>query len=293
MQESVQPNILKGSLYALAGFFCMAIFGVLTKMAYANSSALWVSFITYFFGTICLVPYVAVKGLSFLKSEHYGYLIGRAVFGTMASFLYMLSMHYIPLVNATLLFNTAPIFIPFLAIFWVRAVISKQIWLAVFIGFIGILVIIKPTESIFTHAGNFIGLASGICLAIAYFIMKLLTGSDPPVRIIFYYLGLGTVLQLPLLFFAGQFPNWDSFLLSVLCGIVMVIAQILLVEGYKFAEASQIGIYQYSSVVFVGIIDWLIWDIVPPLSNLFGVLLVAIAGIIIIRSGNLAPKTHK
>lgn len=52
-----------------------------------------------------------------------------------------------------------------------------------------------------------------------------------------------------------------------------------------YAKAAQIGIYQYSSVVFVGLLDWLFWGVIPSSVDAVGVLLVAIAGIIIIRSG--------
>jgi drug/metabolite transporter (DMT)-like permease len=283
-------HILKGSLFALAAFFCMAVFGVLTKIAYQNGSAIWVSFITYFSGTLILIPFILKGGIESLKSNHYPYLIGRAVFGTAASFLYMLSLHYIPLVNATLLFNTAPIFIPFLAIYWIRAHISKTVWAAIALGFLGIIVIIRPTAEIFTQSGNLIALASGLSLAIAYFQIKLLAGSDPGARIIFYYLGIGALMQLPLLLFAGPLPALDSCLISVACGVVMVLAQFALVEAYLFADASQVGVYQYSSVVFVGLIDWLIWNQVPSKLDLLGVLLVMIAGTMIIYSGNMINK---
>jgi len=156
--------------------------------------------------------------------------------------------------------------------------------MAVLIGFIGVIIIIKPTESIFTQPGNFIGIFSGISLAIAYLMMKVLTSTDPGIRIIFYYLGIGTLLQIPLLFFSDSLPTLESSFYSILAGIFLLIAQMTLVTGYKYAQASQIGIYQYSSVVFVGIIDWLLWNTVPNEGEIIGALLVAIAGIIVIRS---------
>lgn len=279
----VAPNILKGSLLGLGAFFCMAVFGIFTKIALAGGSAFWVSFIAYLSGALLLLPF-AVKDL---KSNHTIFLIGRAVFGTAASFLYTISMHYIPLVNGTLLFNTAPLFIPLLATVFLKDKVGKSIWLAVLIGLIGVIVIIKPTESIFTQPGNFIGLFSGISLAIAYLLMKVLTATDPGTRIIFYYLGIGTLLQIPLLFFV-DLPNIESISYSILAGISLLAAQLALVTGYKYAEASQIGIYQYSSVVFVGLLDWLLWNILPTGTEIIGALLVAIAGIIVIR-GNTKP----
>lgn len=284
----MSSNIAKGSLFALAAFLCMAVFGILTKIALEHSSVIWVSFITYLTGALVLVPYIARQGVAYLTSAHYPYLIGRAVFGTMASFLYTIAIHYIPLVNGTLLFNTAPIFIPILTVLFLKARVARGIWLAVAIGFVGIIFIIKPTEAIFTQPGNLIGLASGIFLATAYLLMKLLTGTDPGIRIIFYYLGIGTLIQLPLLLMAGPLPPADGVLYAVLGGITLMSAQLLLIKGYTYAEASQIGVYQYASVVFVGILDWMLWDVIPSKWDLVGILFVTLAGVVIIRSGRRA-----
>jgi drug/metabolite transporter (DMT)-like permease len=280
------PDILKGSLYALAAFFCMALFGIFTKLSLQSSSVFWVSFIAYLTGTLLLFPFIAQRGLADLKSECYPYLLGRALFGTAASFCYTIAIHYIPIVNGTLLFNTAPLFIPLLATLFLKDKIGKYTWIAVLLGFIGVIIIIKPTEAILTQPGNLIGLLSGIFLAIAYLLMKLLTRTDPGIRIIFYYLGIGTLLQIPLLFFVETQLSMEGVFYAILSGACILAAQMALVTGYKYAQASQIGIYQYSSVVFVGLIDWMIWGAIPSGGDLIGALLVAIAGIIVIRSGN-------
>jgi drug/metabolite transporter (DMT)-like permease len=268
----------------------MAVFGIFTKIALEGGSAFWVSFIAYLTGTLLLVPrFFGQKGFADLKSEHYPYLFGRAIFGTIASFAYTISMYYIPIVNGTLFFNTAPLFIPLLAMLFLKDKVGKNTWFAVLIGFIGVIIIIKPTEAIFTQPGNLIGILSGISLAVAYLLMKLLTKTDPGTRIIFYYLGIGTLLQIPLLFFV-HLPSLRSIIYAVFAGILLLAAQMALVTGYKYAKASQIGIYQYSSIVFVGLIDWLLWNTIPTWGEVVGALLVAIAGIIVIRSDKVPQK---
>lgn len=276
-------RILKGSLFALFAFFCMAVFGILTKVALQSGSVIWVSFLTYLAGALLLSFITFPKGLRSIQSNRYSYLIGRAVFGSVASFLYTISIQYIPIVNGTLLFNTAPIFIPILALIFLKAHLTKNIWLAVVVGFIGIVVMIRPTEAIFTQAGNLIGLASGISLAVAYLLMKLLTSTDPGYRIIFYYLTIGMLIQIPLLFFANGLPPFESCFYSFLAGIVLAVAQFGLVKAYQYAEASQVGIYQYTTIIFVGLIDWLLWGSVPNSWDLLGIFLVAVAGMIIIK----------
>jgi drug/metabolite transporter (DMT)-like permease len=281
---------MKGSLYALLAFFCMAVFGILTKLALQEGSVFWVSFVVYLAGSLGLAPFIAAKGPAYLKSQQYVLLVSRAVLGTLASFCYTLAIQYIPIVNGTLLFNTAPLFIPLLSILFLKTKIKKSTWLAVLIGFIGIIVIIKPTEAIFTQTGNLIGIISGISLAIAYLIMKELTATDPGMRIIFYYLGIGTLLQIPALFFS-EWPTLESSQYAIGGGLMLLAAQMSLVTAYKYASASEVGVFQYASVAFVGLLNWFLFGSIPTGADIFGILLVTIAGIIIIRAGNGKIRT--
>lgn len=276
------PNILKGSLLAILAFFFMAVFGILTKTACEYGDPIWVSFITYCVAFLSTAILISPQGFATLRSQKYPYLIARGGIGTIASFLYMISMHYIPIVNSTLLFNTAPIFIPFISILFLKVVVPRNIWYAVLIGFIGIVIIIKPGPSILTDPGNLIGLASGISLAIAYLIMKFLTATETGLRILFYYFLIGVLIQIPLLAFAQTPVSYTLIGYASLCGIVLMLAQVGLVRAYIYATASEVGVYQYSSVVFVAIVEWLIWAKAPDLLDCAGFILVAIAGIFII-----------
>jgi len=275
-----------GSFYALLAFFCMALFGILTKIALKEGSPLWVSFISYIAGAMLLLPYIARAEFGYLASNNYSFLFGRAFFGTLASFLYTLSIKSIPVVNGTLLFNTAPIFIPVLGTLFFQTKIAKSIWVAVSFGFLGVIVIIKPTAAIFTQTGDLMGIASGLSLAIAYLLMKRLVATDPVIRIIFYYLALGAVLQAPWLYLEETTPAFKSILYAISGGVALLTAQILLANAYRYALASEVGIYQYTSVIFVGLLSWLLWGIVPPTRDLIGIVLVIIAGVVIIRGGN-------
>lgn len=283
------PHILKGSILALLAFFFMAVFGVFTKVATEYGDPIWVSFITYLIASLGTGLFMLPQGLAGLKSQHYRYLIARAVIGTSASFLYMISMRYIPIVNSTLLFNTAPIFIPLLTVSVLKISIHKSIWIAVIIGFIGILVIIKPGSDLLTDPGNLIGLLSGFALAVAYLIMKFLTSTDTGMRIIFYYFTIGMLMQIPLLWFTNQSLSFDAFFFAALSGVMLMLAQICLVRAYLYAAASQVGVYQYASVVFVALIEWIVWSRTPDLLDCIGFILVSVAGIFIIFSSG--PKS--
>jgi drug/metabolite transporter (DMT)-like permease len=121
--------------------------------------------------------------------------------------------------------------------------------------------------------------------------MKSLSGTDPNIRIIFYYLGIGTLMQIPALFFVGEFPSFLSCIYAIFGGLWLLAAQLVLVAAYSYAGASQIGIYQYMSVIFVGVFDWLLWNSVPTIGELVGVVLVTLAGVIVIKNGRINLHT--
>lgn len=282
------PHIIKGSLFAIFAFFCMATFGVLTKIASSSTDPIWVSFITYCAAAFTTFLFILPQGKAGIKSTRYRYLFARGLIGTSASFLYMLSMHYIPIINSTLLFNTAPIFIPILTVCALQIRIPKRTWLAVSIGFIGILVIIRPHGDILTEPGNLIGLASGLALAIAYLIMKYLTATETGLRIIFYYFCTGVLMQIPLLWLPNKIPSLEGFLIAACCGLTLMTAELSIIHAYRYATASAVGVYQYCAVVFVAIYGWLLWGQSPGILDLIGMILVSVAGIFIITSKSTA-----
>jgi drug/metabolite transporter (DMT)-like permease len=279
-------QLTKGSLLALLAFFFMALFGIATKYATIDTSKIWVSFISYLVAVIILLPYVLTKGISFFKTNHPGLHFLRGSIGTAASFSYMLSLQQIPLANATLLFNTAPLFIPMMAYFWLKEKLTPLILASTLIGFFGVILILHPQGSLLTQSGDLLGLASGLFLAVAYLSIKVLTKTDSRQLIIFNYFLIGTLLQIPLLFFGGEFPHVIPCLFAIVAGIFLVLAQIALVWAYQLAPANQVGVFQYSSVIFVGIFEWLFLGTIPTWVTLLGMLIVMAAGLIIIRSSH-------
>jgi drug/metabolite transporter (DMT)-like permease len=89
------------------------------------------------------------------------------------------------------------------------------------------------------------------------------------------------------LYWAGPFPDFNGVCFAIGGGISLALMQAFLANAFLHGETSKIGIFQYVSIVFVGIFDWIFWRVVPPAYTFLGVVLVVIAGIIIIRTNKL------
>ncbi|PJD97009.1 MAG: hypothetical protein CK425_04405 [Parachlamydia sp.] len=287
MPANAPPNLFKGMLFVIIAFFFMACFGAFTKAATLSGDPLWVSFIMYTTGLLMLCGIVLYKGYAILVTNRFKYLVGRALFGVISTFFYMLSVKYIPLIDATLFFNTTPLFIPILAIFMLGDHVDRNTWLSILLGFIGIVIIMHPSLQSLKHLGDILGICSGIFLAIAFIFVKVLIQTEPPARINFYFFLLSVLVQIPFLYWAGPFPDFKGICFAICGGASLALMQAFLANAFLHGEASKIGIFQYVSIVFVGIFDWVFWGVVPPAYTFLGVILVVIAGIIIIRTNKL------
>lgn len=291
-----REKMFKGSLFMTIGFFFVAITSGFIKAALASTSILWVIFITYLFAAIIQFSLNLPKGIHFLKTQRPLGHIARVGFGAFATLLYTYSIDHISLLNATLLFNTAPLFIPLFAMFMVKTRVPLKIWGSLFFGFIGVIFILKPDLSVFHNPGNLIGLASGIFQGLTFIIVKMLTKTEPVSRINFYFFFGSSLILAPLIYFFSELPPLQGWIWSLCAGVMSFFAQYFIVKAYDYAEVSHIGAFQYTSVVFAGIIGWIFWDQRPSIFDLIGVFFVILGGILAITLYHLkTPKSfpHK
>ena len=239
----------------------------------AGATVEWIVFIQY---STCLLicSLIAYKNnFRDLKTNKLKLHIVRGVTGVLAFTCCVIAISKIPLVNASLLNNTTPLFIPIISLIFLRNKIDEMIWWGILTGFIGIIFILRPTADQLLKEGDLFGLSSGILLAIAYVALKILTKTESFVTILFYYSLIATVLSLP---FAVN--NWsDPPLLIWICGIstgIFFITYLYLLQyAYRFVEAVKLSPFNYSIVVFTGIFDWLFFSHVPDLFSIIGIIL--------------------
>jgi len=286
-----QEKMLQGSLYMTLGFFFVAVFGAFLKAGNALTSSLWVTFIAYGFACVIQFFFNLNKGFAFLKTKRPWGHCARIVFGAFSTLLYAYSIKHIPLLNATLLYNTAPLFVPIFAIFILGSKVPLKIWVSLVFGFIGVVMILHPDLTLLKKPGNLIGLSSGIFQAMTFIIVKALTSTEPVQRINFYFFLGSAIILGPLAYFFAETPPLESVLWSLCAGVVSFFAQYFIVKAYSCADASDIGAFQYTSVVFAGLIGWLVWDNIPSIYDLIGMGIVMLGGILAISLYHL--KTTK
>jgi drug/metabolite transporter (DMT)-like permease len=288
---SHQPQrLLLGAAFIVAGELCFATMGVGIRIVSEELSNAMVVFGRNMIGLLILAPWLLRRGLADVRTQVPGLHLLRAVAGVSAMYCFFYAIAKMPLAEAMLLKLTAPVFMPLIAMLWLHEQVTALLWVALGIGFAGVVLILDPQPG---GAGGIlagispvalIGLAGGVLAALAKVTVRRLSRSEPPARIVFYFaLIAGAISAVPLLW-DWQTPSPAALLWIMAIGGCATLGQLALTRGLSLAPASRMGAFGYSAVIFGAAYGWLLWDEPVTLAVLGGSLLIAVAGILASRA---------
>ena len=279
-----------GVLYGIASVACFAMM---------DASVKWldmfpvgqVLFSRFFFGLIpilMLVPRGEFK--TFYKTSRPKLHAFRAITGTLAIIALFIALREIPLADVVSLTFGGPIFVTLGSIFFLSEKVGIRRWLAVLIGFFGMLLIVKPAyeELNIYYIFPIIFCIFFACVALS---IRSLSSTEPNYRIALYFSLLSMIVGLLTLPFGWVMPNKFEFFLLIFTGLVGSIANILLTVSLRYAEASLVTPTKYLNLVFAILLGYFIWSEIPKLLTLVGAGLIIISSVIIfMRESELKKK---
>ena len=194
----------------------------------------------------------------------------------------------------TLTFSS-PFFIVILSIILLSEKIGIYRWSAVVIGFVGVVMIMKPTSEIFSFYSIF-PILTAIAWAFSVIILKFIKGNHSTAKIQLYTLIFNVIGGLILFFVTTghvEIKNFKDFILMTMTGILGGTAAILFIYSYRLISASKIASFEYLGIPSSFILGWIFFN-EAPWSQLFpGVFVIIFAGMIIIWRDNVKPKSIK
>lgn len=276
-------DLTRGALYALGGAAAFACMSALIKVAGAGLPNPVIVFFRNLFALVVLVPWLAAhrgNGVS-LKTRRPGMHLLRATTGLGAMYCFFFAISQLPLASAVLLNYSQPLFLPFIAWLWIGERPPARIYPAVTLGFIGVILILKPGMGWVGPAG-LIGLSAGVLAATAMASIRRMSNTEPTVRIVLYFSILATLVSaLPAALY-WQTPNTEQWLALAGAGIAATAGQLLLTHAYTLAPAAHIGALIYTAVLFAALIGWMVWHENPDLLSAVGGLTVILAASIVV-----------
>lgn len=241
-----------------------------------------VVFFRNLFGLIALAPWIVRHGWSSLGTRRPWGHMARAAAGLAAMYCYFFALAHLTLGEAVLLNYTMPLFIPFIAWWWLGERVAPKLWGAIAIGFLGIVLILKPGLALFSPV-SLVGLAAGMLGATAMVGIRRLTRTEPAYRIVFYFSLLATIVSAVPLLWSWQMPRPGLWLPLLAIGALATVAQVLMTRAYAEAPAAAVGPFIYATVVFAALFGWGLWGEGVDLISLVGAIFVCVAGVATIR----------
>lgn len=221
-------------------------------------------------------------GLAALRPVNRKAHVARAALVVTGSFLFITGLRYLPLAEAISVAFAGPLFITVLASLMLGETVGWRRWSAVLVGFIGVLVIIRPTGEAAQWAAIF-PLAASFTGAFRDILTRLLSARETSVALLFYT-STGVVLAgLSTAPFGWQPVAAADIWLFALGGTLIGGAHFFMIECYRLAEAALVAPFKYSTVIWAALLGFLIWGDVPDGWSITGVTIVVASGLYILR----------
>ena len=276
---------------------CFSIMDICVKWLdyYPVGQVLFLRFFIGFIPIFFIIP--KEKIFSFYKTSRPGLHAFRAVSGALAIIALFLGLRELPLADVVSLTFGGPIFVTIASIFFLSERVGIKRWAAVFLGFLGMLLIVQPafTDVNYYYITPIVFCIFFACVAIS---VRSLSKTEANYTIAFYFTLLCTLLGLATIFFTDWImPTLIDIVLFFILGLCGSVANLLLTQSYRLAEASLVTPIKYLSLVFAIVFGYFIWSEIPKILTLLGASLVIASSLIIFMRENklkkqiVAPRT--
>ncbi len=271
-----------GFLYMFLSVCTFSVMDLLVKWSsdYPTGEVL---FFRGFFGllpTYFLIPKNKLK--TFYTTERSKEHLFRCLMGLMALIAIVVALRELPLAVVVSLSYAAPLFITVLSIFLLSEKVGVFRWLAVIIGFIGVIIIAEPGFKGMNYL-YFLPLIFCIGMAFVTITIRKLSTTEPIWLISIFFTITISIAGLATIPMGWKMPNFQDFILLALIGVTGGSANLFLTQSYKLSEVSLVAPLKYLALVFAIFFGYFIWNEIPTIKTLIGASLVVFASLIIFR----------
>ena len=209
--------------------------------------------------------------------------LSRSISGFIALLFYFYAISQLPLPTAVTLNYTSPLFFVFLVLLKQKQWPQWQSLCSVALGFLGVVLLLKPTFSADQWLAGALGLLSGLLASVAYLnVNELGKAGEPEWRTVLYFSLVSTLGAGLIMVFQPNglhHPDFSGWLVILGMGITATIAQLSMTRAYRKGRSMVVVSLAYLTVLFSTLLNWLIWGASPSGSAIFAMLLIVGAGI--------------
>ena len=274
-----------GILFAVAAYFSFSILDAFQKTAVINHSIFQLLFIKYIF-TLLLSCSEAKrkKNYKFWQSNNVKLQVLRSFFSIIESGCFVLAFRYLSLADVHSVGSLTPVIIVALSALILKENVSPKTWIAIFVGFLGVLIILRPGLSIF-DIKSLLPLMAAFFLGLYQVVTRKVSENDSTETSLFYTSLIGFIVMSILAFVYWQPLTLNSYFLFTGIGIFFSMGIYFQIIALSKARASIIQPFHYTLIFWAIILGYLVYDDLPNIPTIVGAIIIATSGIYVLRAG--------
>jgi S-adenosylmethionine uptake transporter len=244
--------------------------------------------VTFLRAFVRLIPLLIVSlarhGLVDLKTRHPKRHLARLCMNFISTYTVIYAMSREALVPVYVIYYTMPLVIVFLGKFFLKERVSGRQWAAVFAGFCGVIVAIRPGAMTISSTSLVVMIIGVVSAAINKTLIRQLTKTESSLTITLYPNISMIALLAPFVVFSWQpltWPHWAAFLIM---GCVVALAQYAVTHALRFAPVSALAPLDYSTFIWGLCCDMTLWGTVPQTCVIVGTIIIVWSNMFIFLS---------
>jgi drug/metabolite transporter (DMT)-like permease len=289
--RGTRNDLNRAVLYMLAAAVLIPLLNASAKYlthAYPVLEITWARYAGHF--AYMLIAFAPRRGLRLLAASRPGLQLARSTLLCISTLIFITALRYVPLPTATAISFTAPFIVTALAPFLLAEPVGARRWLAVAIGFVGALVIVRPGMTGMNEAALLV-FGSALASALYQILTRKLAAHDPAETSITYIALAGFVLtSIPLPFVWKTPASMLDAALFVSLGLFGGFGHYFLVRAFELAPAPFISPFNYSHLLGAALLSFLVFGQLPDLWTWLGSLIIVASGLSMLFAERLHAK---
>jgi drug/metabolite transporter (DMT)-like permease len=289
--SNLSPNI-QGALWLLLSCLGFTVMATFVKFAAHEVSPFEITFFRCFFGLLVLAPAIAWHGIGALRTRHLGMHAWRGILGAIAMGCAYFGLSRMPLAAYNALSFSKPLFAVLLAVIILHETVLWRRWAATFVGFLGVVVMMRPGTAAFDPNGLF-ALGDALCIAILITVLKKLPAYERPLAMLFYFGLVSSPIALTLALPHWTWPGGETWAMLGAIGAIGALSQYWWILAFRAGEASAVAPFDYSRLLFAALFGFAFFAEVPDGWTLAGAALIVASTIYIARREAAAGASQR
>ncbi len=255
-------NNIKAVLLTISASFFAVLMEALIKAAQYDSNVYTIGFFRFFFGFLIILPYLITKKFNTYKTKNLKFYIVRGAFNIPVMILGFGALVYVPLEQFKAMHFLSPIIVVLLSFIIFREQIYRFRIFALIIGFLGMLIIVRPGYVDF-NIGTIMILVSLTFWSFIIILSKFVSKDDSPITMVTYQYTLMTIFAFPLAIYFWQMPSLISILLVFIAAASGTILHLCLGLAYKYADLSVTQPIWFTGLIFGSGFGYFVFNEIP------------------------------